>query len=312
MSPEILKRLQELQRMGSSGSSGYNPQGTAPTLLQDGANSYWTGYTQNGTGESGDGGYTPVNHFGWDTEKLRTGNQQVPGTQYGLDGTNEGPAYLKNANGADLLAMAIAAAGGMGMLGSSLAGGGTGLAGAGDAGMMYAGADAASAGSLGGGASVAGGASMPMTSVMGAGGAGLGATGGGMSGAAFGDAGMMYGGADAAAAGSLGGGAAVGGGGGGGILDSILGGAKALGSSGVLGPALTLAGAALGKQGLQSEQTTSRQITPELMPYLQGPQGLWEMTAQQMRQPTPYGGLLNQGMAMMNRPVAGNPFMRGV
>lgn len=144
---------------------------------------------------------------------------------------------------------------------------------------------------------------------------------GGMSGAAFGDAGTMYAGADAGAATSLGGGgsmssvAPVAGGAAGGLGGAGGAGGLLRGAGSLLGPAATVLGAVAGAQGTPG-QTQSRTMDPRLDPYVFGTGGLLDLTRGQLQKsmsPQAQAGwdqISNTGLGLLNFTPAGNGFSR--
>lgn len=83
------------------------------------------------------------------------------------------------------------------------------------------------------------------------------------------------------------------------------------GASNWLGPAATIAGAALGSQGRQSEQTTAKDIPEWLKPSVMGLLG--QADALRNRQMAPgylqgYDDMRSVGQGLLNQPVAGNGF----
>jgi hypothetical protein len=181
----------------------------------------------------------------------------------------------------------------------------------------------------------AGGMAFGLPALMGAEAAGAGA---GVSGAAFGDAGLMYGGADAAAAGSLGAGGAGAGAGAAGAASATMapmqgltlselglsggplstmagvGGTSALG--GLLGPAATLLGGLAGAQGTDAEQTTKKDISDWLKPYITGENGILAQTNNLLqKQMAPgylagYDQMRTLGTNLMNTPMVGNGYSK--
>jgi hypothetical protein len=151
----------------------------------------------------------------------------------------------------------------------------------------------------------------------------------GMDGAAFGDAGMMYAGADAGAAATLGGGgslstvaplagaagaggaaAGMGGGaaaGGGGLLGGL-----GAGASSLLGPAAAAIGGIAGAQG-QEGQTSERKMDPRLDQYVYGQNGLIPGVHGLLQRQNPIAlqtgdYMRNFGQGLLGRGVAANPF----
>lgn len=301
---------------GGYASGGYDPNRPPSEVTRDGLT--YSALYDHGTGpegEAGSGQYRPDAGYTGQMVLYRDGVKNQDGAYFDANGNYQGVAKLKEDNYLGTLLPALALMGGVYGLGSMLGGGAaSGAAGAGgfagDATAAgYGGLDAASASTMGGGASVGGG-----SAAMGAGGTGL----GGLEAGFLGDATAAgYGGLDAASAATMGGGASVNGGmalGAGGMGSTLANGLTAAGSalagSGLLGPLATVAGAALGAKGQESNQT----INKELPEYLRGPvtdlisrgQGL---LASQMPIAAAQGALLrNTGQGLLSQPVAGNGF----
>lgn len=83
-----------------------------------------------------------------------------------------------------------------------------------------------------------------------------------------------------------------------------------------LGVGSTLLGAAAGAQGQKGESTTTRSITPELMPYLNGQDGLWGKVAGLLNKQSdpaymqPLEDMRAKGMGLLSQPSMGNGFNR--
>lgn len=86
--------------------------------------------------------------------------------------------------------------------------------------------------------------------------------------------------------------------------------------SGLLGPAASLIGGALGSQPQTSERTTQNQIDPQLLPYLYGAAGLMPQVQQQLQRSTSperqagWDQMRNAGLGLLGQPIAGNGVSR--
>ena len=182
---------------------------------------------------------------------------------------------------------------------------GTGAATGSDLSAFYGGLDAGA--TLGGGASIGGGASLGAGATLGGGAATMGAggipytTAAADSQLASSTLGLPMAGGGSAPAIAVNGGSS--------LLSGIT-------SSGLLGPAATLIGGALGSQPQSSERTTQNQIDPRLVPYLYGDNGLMPQVQQQLARSTSperqagWDAMRNTGLGFMNQPAAGNGFSR--
>lgn len=289
LSPELLTRLQQLQAMG--GNSGWVPQFGFSDAGQDYTPMFDT------SGKSGMDASTP-SLFGYASN--RTGAQPgETGQLFGTDGGYTGDFTVKSDRALQMLAMAIAAAGGMAAFapGGFLAGNAGAGAGAAN-GMWDVLPDAVGAQTTAMGAGPAASAAVPSTFNAAvdsqAANAAIDAAGG--------NALANYAGPVTAATAVNGGGAS----------SSLFG----QGVTSLLGPAATLIGALTGSQGSENNQTQERRMDPRFDPYYFGDNGLLPMTMQQLQRsmsPEVLAGfdqMRNTGQSLFSQPVAGNGFSR--
>ena len=236
--------------------------------------------------------------FAYDPNKQQAGQDKF--NVYNPDGTFNNEGTFKTDDAMKTFLMALAAAGGMSMLGAA---GGAGY------GALGATEPVASIGTLGG-------LTEAELAAMASGGGGLGAG----SGAFLGEG--MASGVPAwdAAATSAGLGLTTPAVAGSGLLDTLGNAVKSAipsGASKWLGPAATLLGAAAGAKGQKTEQTSERKTDPRVDPYLfgaNGQPGLLQMTYDKLAGQMAPGGLQGYddmqrvGRGLLNTPVAGNGF----
>lgn len=286
LSPELLARIQAYYAQPASG-SGWSPNMATP--FSEGGRMYQSD-AQQGWGQDGGGATGMTSLFEYDPNKTQAGQDKF--NVYDPQGTFLNEGTFKTDDAGKMLALALAAAGGMSMLGAGAGYGASGLT-----------EPVASIGATGGLTE----AELAAMGASGAGGAGGAAT---FNAAA--DSQLANAAIDAAGGNSLAGYQVAG------ISPAVQAGSGLLsGASKLLGPAATLLGAAAGAKGQKTEQTSERKTDPRVDPYLfgaNGQPGLLQMTYDKLAGQMAPGGLQGYddmqrvGRGLLNTPVAGNGF----
>lgn len=286
LSPELLARIQAYYAQPASG-SGWSPNMATP--FSEGGRMYQSD-AQQGWGQDGGGATGMTSLFEYDPNKTQAGQDKF--NVYDPQGTFLNEGTFKTDDAGKMLALALAAAGGMSMLPAA---GGAGGALPGGAGMDVAGFEGLADAGLGGANGVgtlAGDAFLPGQ---------LGVNGANLSAAIPGTSFMNSSGLNTLLSGA-----------------GLAGGGAAAGTAAKwLGPAATLLGAAAGAKGQKTSETSERKTDPRVDPYLfgaNGQPGLLQMTYDKLAGQMAPGGLQGYddmqrvGRGLLNTPVAGNGF----